>query len=327
MLLRRCEILPVNGTREALFAIAQTIINPMAGGVTLLPNPFYQIYEGAALLAGSEPQYLNCTEGNGFLPDLDAVPEATWRACQLVYICSPGNPTGAVMPLAQLQTLLELSDRFEFVIAADECYSELYQDEAAPPPGILEAAAAMGRADYRNCIAFNSLSKRSNLPGLRSGYAAGDANIIARFLQYRTYHGAAMPIHHQLASIQAWQDEAHVIDNRQQYREKIAAVTEIFADFWPMEPPAASFYLWPETPGKDTDFAVRLLQLTNVKVLPGSFMSRDTTLHDIASDKPQTNPGNNRVRIALVATLPECVDAACRIRDAWPALRASPTAA
>ena len=305
------EVLPVNGTREALFAMAQVVIDPSEEGITIMPNPFYQIYEGAALLAGSKPCYLNCVEDNNFLPDFAAVDEATWAACQLVYICSPGNPGGAVMPLEQLTSLIALSDQFNFVIASDECYSEIYQDEATPPPGILEAAVAMGRTDYRNCIAFNSLSKRSNLPGLRSGYVAGDARILARFLQYRTYHGSAMPIHHQIASIAAWQDEDHVIANRQVYRAKFTAVTDLLADVWPMTSPPAGFYLWPKTPIKDTDFTLRLLRFANVKVLPGSFLSRDTCTG---------NPGNNRVRIALVATETECIEAACRIRDCWPAL-------
>jgi N-succinyldiaminopimelate aminotransferase len=303
------QVLPVNGTREGLFAIAQSVIDPAAPGLTMMPNPFYQIYEGAALLAGSEPRYMNCTDEH--LPDFAGVTDQEWERCKLLYICTPGNPSGAVIPLDQLKTLINLSDEHDFIIASDECYSEIYDDEQNPPVGLLEAASALGRHDYKNCIAFNSLSKRSNLPGMRSGYVAGDAEVISKFLLYRTYHGSAMPVHHQIASTKAWQDDSHVVANRDRYRQKFNSVLDILSEFWPMERPEGGFYLWPETPIRDTDFAVKLIELANVKVLPGTFLSRETA---------QGNPGANRVRMALVATESECVDAALRIRDCWSAL-------
>jgi N-succinyldiaminopimelate aminotransferase len=302
------NVLPVTGTREALFAFAQAVIEPQSDSVTVMPNPFYQIYEGAALLAGSKPYYVNCEPGNGYLPDFDGVPEEVWQRCQLLYLCSPGNPTGAVMGIAQIQTLIALSDKYNFIIASDECYSEIYMDEENPPAGLLEAASLLGRDDYKNCVAFNSLSKRSNLPGLRSGYVAGDAEIMQKFLLYRTYHGSAMSMHHQVLSTLAWNDEQHVIENRQVYRDKFALVADILNPVWPMAIPEAGFYFWPETPISDPDFAIRLVQLANVKVLPGSYLSRATD---------SGNPGTNRVRIALVATQSECVKAAERIVDCW----------
>ena len=305
------QILPANGTREALFAFAQAVIDPANPGLCVLPNPFYQIYEGAALLAGSKPVYLNCDPANGYLPDFDGVSDDIWSQCKLVYICSPGNPTGAVMGLTQLKNLVELAQEHNFVIASDECYSEIYRDEDAPPPGILEAASELGITDYNNCVAFNSLSKRSNLPGLRSGYIAGDAQIMAQFLLYRTYHGSAMPAHHQQISTAAWQDEAHVKTNRALYQEKFRAVSDILAPVWPQHVPEAGFFLWPETPIPDPEFTVRLMQLANVKVLPGSFLSRDTDLG---------NPGENRVRMALVADIDQCAQAANRIKDCWHAI-------
>ncbi len=305
------NVLPVTGTREALFAFAQAVIEPQSDSVTVMPNPFYQIYEGAALLAGSKPYYVNCEPGNSYLPDFDAVPEDVWQRCQLLYLCSPGNPTGAVMGISQLQGLIALSDEYNFIIASDECYSEIYMDEQTPPAGLLEAAGLLGRKDYKNCIAFNSLSKRSNLPGLRSGYVAGDADVIEKFLLYRTYHGSAMPMHHQILSTLAWGDESHVIQNRQVYRDKFTNVADILKPVWPMEMPDAGFYFWPETPIPDPDFAVRLIQLANVKVLPGSFLSRTTD---------SGNPGSNRVRIALVATQSKCIEAAGRIVDCWQKL-------
>jgi len=302
------NVLPVTGTREALFAFAQAVIEPQSDSVTVMPNPFYQIYEGAALLAGSKPYYVNCEPGNGYLPDFDGVPEEVWQRCQLLYLCSPGNPTGAVMGIAQIQALIALSDKYNFIIASDECYSEIYMDEENPPAGLLEAASLLGRDDYKNCVAFNSLSKRSNLPGLRSGYVAGDAEIMQKFLLYRTYHGSAMSMHHQVLSTLAWNDEQHVIENRQVYRDKFALVADILNPVWPMAIPEAGFYFWPETPISDPDFAVRLVQLANVKVLPGSYLSRATD---------SGNPGTNRVRIALVATQSECIEAAERIVDCW----------
>ncbi len=299
------QVLPVAGTREALFAFAQAVVDPTRDPLVLLPNPFYQIYEGAALLAGAECRFLNTTAGNGFIPDFDGVSEAEWRRCQLLYICSPGNPTGAVLPLEQLQTLLDLADRYDFIIAADECYSEIYFDEDAPPPGLLQAAAAMGRTDWGRCVVFHSLSKRSNLPGLRSGFVAGDARVLERFLLYRTYQGCALPPPTQAASVAAWQDEAHVRENRDLYRGKFDAVLGILAPAMEVERPAAGFYLWAETPIGDTEFARRLYAEQNVTVLPGSYLSREAD---------GINPGANRVRMALVAEPEECIEAARRIR-------------
>jgi N-succinyldiaminopimelate aminotransferase len=300
------HVLPVNGTREALFAFAQAVIDRRKPARVLMPNPFYQIYEGAALLAGAEPFFLSCTRDNGYLPDFDAIDEAAWDSCQLLYVCSPGNPTGAVLPQATLQRLIMLADRHDFVIAADECYSEIYFDEANPPVGLLQAAAAMGNTAYRRCVVFHSLSKRSNAPGLRSGFVAGDADIIAAFQRYRTYHGCAMPVHHQHASIAAWNDEDHVIDNRRQYREKFARVLAELDGCLDVGMPDAGFYLWPRTPGSDEDFARELFRQQNVTVLPGRYLSRDAG---------GNNPGAGHVRMALVATLDECVEAARRIRQ------------
>ena len=276
----------------------------------LMPNPFYQIYEGAALLAGAEPRYLPCTPDTGFLPDLDAVDAETWRRCQLLYTCSPGNPTGRVMDLGVLQRLIALAQEHGFVLAADECYSELYPDEANPPPGLLQAAAAMGLGDFHNCVVFHSLSKRSNAPGLRSGFIGGDAAICERFFQYRTYHGCAMPLPQQHASIAAWGDEVHVVANRALYRAKFDAVLEILDGVLSCECPDAGFYLWPQTPGEDTDFARALFAAANVTVLPGRFLSRPVGGPGLNKD-----PGRGRMRLALVAPLDECIDAARRIRS------------
>ncbi len=299
------QVLPVNGTREALFAVAQAIIERRRDPLVLMPNPFYQIYEGAALLAGAEPGYLACDPARGLIPDFDAVPAATWERCQLLYICSPGNPTGAVIGLETLQRLIRLAERHDFVIAADECYSEIYFDESRPPTGLLEAAAALGNPDYRRCLVFHSLSKRSNAPGLRSGFVAGDAEIIDAFFRYRTYHGCAMAPPTQAASIRAWGDEAHVQANRALYREKFAAVLETLDGCLEVERPDAGFYLWPRTPQPDPEFAAGLLAKENITVLPGSFLSREVD---------GANPGTGRVRLALVASLDECVEAARRIR-------------
>lgn len=301
------QILPVNGTREALFAFAQCVIDRAQAAKIVMPNPFYQIYEGAALLAGATPWYLNTTATGGFLPDFDAVPVDVWRQCQLIYICSPGNPSGAVMPTEQYQQLFALADKYDFVIASDECYSELYFDEDTPPIGLLQAATECGRDDFARCVVFHSLSKRSNAPGLRSGFVAGDAAIINAFFRYRTYHGGAMPPAHQHASIAAWSDEYHVRVNREMYRAKFKAVHEILAPVMEISIPAASFYLWPETPIDDTAFARELYAQQNVTVLPGSYLSRDNHLG--------INPGKDRVRLALVASVDECIDAAQRIRD------------
>ncbi len=295
--------LPVNGTREALFAFAQAMVDRTRPNArVVMPNPFYQIYEGAALLAGAEPHYLDAAATGQ--PDFDAVPDAVWADCQLLYICTPGNPTGAVLSVDQLQQLIRLADRHDFIIAADECYSEIYPDEDQPPPGLLQACAEMGRSGFERCVVFHSLSKRSNLPGLRSGFVAGDAALLARFLLYRTYHGCAMPPATQSASIVAWSDEAHVRENRALYREKFDAVLDILGGPLGLAPPEAGFYLWPEVPGSDTDFTLGLWREEHVAVLPGSFLARDGG---------QGNPGAQRVRMALVAEPEACIEAAHRI--------------
>jgi N-succinyldiaminopimelate aminotransferase len=301
------QILPVNGTREALFAFAQCVIKREDNPVIMMPNPFYQIYEGAAYLAGAEPYYMNTMQETDFLPDFASVPEDIWQRCQLIYLCSPGNPTGAVISIEQMQQLIELADKYDFVIASDECYSELYYDDEKPPAGLLQAAVEAGRNDFRRCIVFHSLSKRSNAPGLRSGFVAGDAEIMQAFFRYRTYHGCAMPPAHQFASIAAWSDEAHVIENRALYREKFRAVHAILNPVMPVQIPEGSFYLWPETPISDTDFAQQLFAQQNITVLPGSYLSR--------TPPGQPNPGEYRIRMALVAPLEDCIDAAERIRD------------
>lgn len=298
------QVLPVSGTREALFSFAQTVVTANPTALVMSPNPFYQIYEGAALLAGATPHFINCTEESGLLPDFRSVTEQQWQQCQLLYLCNPGNPTGALMPIEQLQHVIRLAQEHDFVIASDECYSEIYFDEESPPPGLLQACAAMGNSEYRNCVVFHSLSKRSNLPGLRSGFVAGDARILRGFLQYRTYHGCAMPIHHQLGSIAAWSDEQHVKANRQQYRDKFAAVLAELKGHLPVALPEAGFYLWPKTPVSDTEFARQLYAGENVIVLPGRFLARDSG---------GINPGENRVRMALVASIEDCIEAAQRI--------------
>jgi len=306
------QVLPVNGTREALFSFGQAVLSGKPGAAAMLPNPFYQIYEGAIVLRGAEPVFMPTLKSNGYLPDFSAVSEATWRRCELVYLCSPGNPTGAVLDLAALEALLDLRDRHNFVIASDECYSEIYQDETAPPAGLLEACAKTGRDSFTGCVVFHSLSKRSNLPGLRSGFVAGDAKLLAPYFQYRTYHGCAMPAQVQAISALAWQDEAHVQANRLAYREKFAAVTPIIASCLDVEMPAAAFYLWPQTSADDQEFAGALFAAENVTALPGSFLSR--------RGADGINPGANHLRIALVAPLDECVEAAERIRrfvSAW----------
>ncbi|KPJ82068.1 MAG: succinyldiaminopimelate transaminase [Gammaproteobacteria bacterium SG8_30] len=296
-------VLPVNGTREALFAFAQAVVDASVGSVAM-PNPFYQIYEGAALLAGAEPMYLpNRADG---LPDLDAVPASRWDRCELLYVCTPANPSGSVMDLDMLGRVLALADRHDFIVASDECYSEIYADEASPPPGLLEACVRLGRTRFERCVVFHSLSKRSNLPGLRSGFVAGDPQVLAPFRLYRTYHGCAMPEQVQQASIAAWSDEAHVRDNRRLYREKYDAVMPILSKVLDVARPAGSFYLWPRVPGGDDEaFARGLLAAQHVSVLPGSYLGR-------AVDG--ANPGAGRVRISLVATTGDCVEAARRIR-------------
>lgn len=300
-------VLPVNGTREALFAIAQTLV-PRDGlhNRVLMPNPFYQIYEGAAYLAGAEPYFMPCPAARGFLPDFPAIPPAVFASCSLMYICSPSNPAGTVMSLATLTELLALADRHDFVIVADECYSELYFDEQSPPPGLLQAAWRSGRTDFRRCLVMHSLSKRSNAPGLRSGFVAGDPGLIEAFLRYRTYHGSAMPLHVQAASVAAWRDETHVRENRAVYRAKFRAVTEILRDCLDVAIPAGGFYLWPEFPRDDLEMCRRLIAQANVTTLPGQFLARTVAGH---------NPGQRRLRIALVADQESCVEAAARIRD------------
>jgi len=308
------QVLPVNGSREALFAFAQTVLDPTQQGATLaFPNPFYQIYEGAALLGGAQPYYVPSVPARNFAVDWDSVPEDVWARTQLIFVCSPGNPTGAVMPLEEWAKLFELSDRFGFVIASDECYSEIYfRDE--PPLGGLEAAIKLGRPDFKNLVMFTSLSKRSNVPGLRSGFVAGDAALIKSFLLYRTYHGGAMSPAVQAASVAAWNDEDHVIDNRRQYREKFAAVTPMLSAVMDVALPDAAFYLWAAVPASfhgripglsaDEAFARELLAQYNVTVLPGSYLAREAG---------GVNPGAGRVRMALVAEPAECLEAAGRI--------------
>jgi N-succinyldiaminopimelate aminotransferase len=298
------HVLPVSGTREALFSFGQCVLSGRAGACAVLPNPFYQIYEGAILLRGTTPYYVDCPVDTGYLPDFDSVPAAVWDACELLFICSPGNPTGAVLPLAKLTRLIELADRHDFVIAADECYSEIYPDEHNAPVGLLQACAAIGRDDYARCVVFHSLSKRSNLPGLRSGFVAGDAAILERYFLYRTYHGCAMPAHVQHVSQLAWSDEAHVVDNRARYRKKFATVTPLLAGALGVTAPEGGFYYWPTTPIDDEQFTQRLFVEENVTVLPGRYLSRAHRGAD---------PGANRIRMAMVAELDECIDAAERI--------------
>ena len=298
------QVLPVNGTREALFALTQTLVDPSQPGATVLcPNPFYQIYEGAVLLAGAQPYFVPSDPAKNFAVDWDSVPADVWATTQMMFVCSPGNPTGAVMPLAEWKKLFDLSDRYGFVIASDECYSEIYfRDE--PPLGGMEAAVKLGRADFKNLISLTSLSKRSNVPGMRSGFVAGDAALIKQFLLYRTYHGSAMSTVVQAASIAAWGDEQHVIDNRNLYRSKFAQVTPLLAEVLDVALPDAAFYLWAGVKGSDVDFARDLYANYNVTVLPGSYLAREAQ---------GFNPGAGRIRMALVAETAECVEAAQRI--------------
>ncbi len=305
------QIIPVNGTREALFAFTQAVVDRSKEGLVVSPNPFYQIYEGAAYLAGAEPHFLPCLEENGFNPDFDAVTDDIWEKCQLLFLCTPGNPTGAVLDLETLTKLIALADKHDFIIASDECYSEIFVEGKPAPIGLLQACETLGRHDYSRCVVFHSLSKRSNLPGLRSGFVAGDATILQPFLLYRTYHGCAMPVHTQLASIAAWNDEEHVKENRQQYSLKFKAVLEILKhpsiqDKIEVEQTDASFYLWAKTSIDEEEFAQQLFAQQHVTVLPGSYLSR--TIDGI-------NPGKNRVRMALVASVEECIEAAERIKQ------------
>ena len=302
----KTQILPVNGSREALFAFAQAVIDrSRKAPAVVCPNPFYQIYEGAAFLAGATPYFLNTLPEDGYALNFSQLPDEVWQRTQLIYVCSPGNPNGRVMPLAEWKTLFEMSDRYGFVIASDECYSEIYFGDDQPL-GALQAAQQLGRGDYRNLVVFSSLSKRSNVPGLRSGFVAGDAKILEKFALYRTYHGCAMNPAVQAATIAAWNDEAHVAENRRLYAEKFAKVIKLLAPVLPVTKPDASFYLWIRTPIADTAFAQRLYRDYNVSVLPGSFLAREA--HGI-------NPGANFIRLALVANLDETLEAARRIAE------------
>ncbi len=300
------EIMPVNGSREALFSFAQTVIDLSCDKVAVVcPNPFYQIYEGAALLAGATPYFLNSLPENNFTPDYTQLPDDVWSHTQLVYVCSPGNPSGKVMSMDEWQKLFSLSDHYEFIIAADECYSEIYSDENNPPLGALEAAHRLGRKSFPRLVVFGSLSKRSNVPGMRSGFVAGDTSILKQFLLYRTYHGSAMNPAVQVASEAAWKEESHVYENRHLYREKFTAVAALLTGYIQAPIPEATFYLWAKTPINDTDFARQLYQDYNVTVLPGSYLAREAN---------GINPGKNFVRMALVAPLFECVEASKRIK-------------
>jgi len=298
------QVLPVTGSREALFSFVQAMLEPNSDAYVISPNPFYQIYEGAALLAGAKTYFVNADAERDFNCDWDSVPEAVWQKTQLLFVCSPGNPAGNVVDQAQWEKLFALSDRYGFIIASDECYSEIYLDERNPPIGALQAAKRVERNDFRNLVVFGSLSKRSNVPGLRSGYVAGDATLLAKFLLYRTYHGCAMSPLVSAASIAAWTDETHVRDNRRMYREKFDAVVPLLKPVLDVRRPEASFYLWAGVRGSDTQYARELYAHTGVTVLPGSFLARESQ---------GRNPGTGRVRIALVAPLSQCVEAAHRM--------------
>ena len=302
------QVIPVNGSREALFAIAQAVVDTerTRDPVVVSPNPFYQIYEGAAILAGAVPAYLNNVPERNYAFDFDSLPKSVWQRVQLVYVCSPANPTGHVMSLEEWKELFRLSDEYGFTIASDECYSEIYFDESKPPLGGLEAAKKLGRDGYPRLIAFSSLSKRSNVPGMRTGFVAGDAGILKKFWLYRTYQGCAMSVSIQAASVAAWNEEAHVAENRRLYREKFDTALGILGESLEVEKPEAAFYLWARTPGSDTEFTRGLYESQAVSVLPGSYLAREA--HGV-------NPGAGRIRIALVSSTPECAESATRIRD------------
>nr|WP_298890991.1 succinyldiaminopimelate transaminase [uncultured Acinetobacter sp.] len=296
------QILPVSGTREAIFSFVQSAVDRSKTPYVVMPNPFYQIYEGAALLAGATPYFVNCTADNDYKGDFSQVPAEVWEKTDILFVCTPGNPTGAVLSSEDFKQLIALSDEYDFIIASDECYSELWFDQA--PVGLLQVCAEIGRHDYKNCVVFHSLSKRSNLPGMRSGFVAGDAKLLAPYLKYRTYHGAAMPVQHQLASIAAWGDEQHVEDNRIDYRQKFSLFQSELADRLPFKKPEAGFYYWLQV-DNDEAFAKKLLSEANIKVLPGRYLSRETT---------QGNPGENHVRMALVASITQCEEVVERLK-------------
>jgi len=302
------HVLPVSGSREAIFSFIQAAIDRSSHATArvVMPNPFYQIYEGGTIMAGATPYFLNNTEENNWLPQLDKVPDEVWQDTQLLILCSPDNPTGSVIPAETYRKVLTLADRYNFIVAADECYSELYRDEDSPPAGLLQVAAAEGRKNFERCIVFHSLSKRSNLPGLRSGFVAGDSHIINAYFKYRTYHGCVPNRLTQAISTVAWDDDEHVIRNRAVYRDKFNAVIDILEPVMKLNNPAAGFYLWPETPINEEEFSRSLFLNENVVTLPGTYLARNTLTG---------NPGKNRVRIALVAELNECVESAERIRE------------
>lgn len=299
-------VLPVNGTREALFAFVQSVVGKKTRPVVAMPNPFYQIYEGASLLAGAEPYFLNTSARNGYVPDLDAVPAEIWDRCEVLFLCNPGNPAGATANLKYLGHALELAEKHNFVVAADECYAEIYLDESAPPPSFLQACLAAGRDRFQRCAVFHSLSKRSSVPGLRSGFVAGDPAILSRFLLYRTYHGSAMPVPTQLASVAAWDEDAHAAQNRRLYQEKFARVLPVLAPVLEVSRPDGAFYLWPDVGEDDEQFTRDLFAEQNLTLLPGSYLAREFN---------GENPGRRRVRISLTAAAEQCVLAAERIRS------------
>jgi N-succinyldiaminopimelate aminotransferase len=298
-------VLPVNGTREALFAFVQVVVGAKPNALVAMPNPFYQIYEGASLLAGAEPYFLNTNAANGYIPDLDAVPAAIWNRCEILFLCNPGNPAGAIAPRKYLEHALELAEKHDFIIAADECYAEIYLDDNNPPASLLEAALATGRDTFQRCMTFHSLSKRSSVPGLRSGFVAGDPSVMSRFLHYRTYHGSAMAVPTQIASAAAWDEDSHAQQNRRLYQEKFARVMPILTPVLDVKRPDGAFYLWPDVHEDDELFTRQLFAEQNLTVLPGSYLAREAG---------GENPGRRRIRISLTAGVDQCVMAAERIR-------------
>jgi len=299
-------VLPVNGTREALFAFVQVVVDQNPDALVLMPNPFYQIYEGASLLAGAKPYFLNTTPATGYLPDLDAVPAEVWKRCELLFLCNPGNPAGAIAPRAYLEHALELADRHDFVIAVDECYAEIYLNDNNPPPSLLQACLTTGRNSFTRCVVFHSLSKRSSVPGLRSGFVAGDPALMSRFLLYRTYHGSAMAVPTAMASIAAWNEDTHAVQNRRLYQQKFQRVVPILASVLNVTHPDGAFYLFPDVGDDDERFTRDLFASQNLTVLPSSYLAREMN---------GLNPGRNRVRISLTANVEQCVAAAERIRS------------